>query len=327
MAGTVSIYNETEDDFFLLVGDTNLSQTPFLLTTVTTMLVLCAALGMPMVINVIYTNSIIGNSHSDTIRNYAIVAFVLVLCFIIPLILVYDFYNINTLRDVIQNIWIKHLTLFGAASCGLYGFVAGFVIAYWKSDKWTISNYTPISIILQGIGIGLVVGFFELLAFHGLFTVFFLLLTTSPQHIAVSIVFYGASLFALIVLTTLLIKSFVRTYRINYLENKSKIWTGLSMLYITVVFIFFYIFLAVFVYTFSEFISFTVVGDSSGVIATLAPSALLALFGSGGTYILQKLESIDSKNEKNKKDNKSDKDECDGNLKNANHVKTNETQV
>ena len=301
LVGSIAFYNASQDDFFLLVGNTDLGQTPLLLTISGTLLVLCAAFGVPMAIYTAYDDQF-GDSQPSI--KFFIGGFVSVLLFAVPLAIGYDIYNIRSLDGIIQSKWIKYFTVFGGTAVIVYGFVAGFVIAYLKRKILIGKKYTLICVIIHALGIGLTVSFFVLVAFHGLFVVFFLLLTSSPQHITVSIVFYGASFFSCVVITALLLVLLVNRYD-NHLAssndancpclstNKQKCYiTCLTTSYLIFFFTLVYLFLAAFVYGFSQFISFSSSGGGGSYIATLTPSLLLTVMGLGLTFILNKQTSL-----------------------------------
>lgn len=300
LVGNIAFYNSSEDDFFLLVGNTDLGQTPLLLTISGTILILCAAFGVPMAIYAVYDIDINKLVESQSSIKYFIGGFVLVLCFAVPVAGGYDIYNVRSLGGIIQSKWIKYFTVSGGSAVVVYGFIAGFVIAYLKRKVWMITNNTVVSVIIQALGIGLTVAFSELIAFHGLFIVFFLLLTSSPQHITVSIVFYGAAFFSCVVITALFLVSLINRYS-NHLKlasstqwsaNRLKCCTCLTTLYLIFFFTLVYSFLAAFVYSFTEFISFANSGDGSSYIATLTPSLLLTVLGIFLTFILKKQTSL-----------------------------------
>lgn len=305
LVGSIAFYNASQDDFFLLVGDTDLGQTPLLLTFSGTLLVLCAAFGVPMAIYAAYDGSLLGESQSSI--KYFIGGFFFVLCFAVPVAVGYDIYNIRSLDGIIQSEWIKFFTVSGGSAVVVYGFIAGFVIAYVKRETWKIpKKYKFVSVIVQTLGIGLTVTFSSLMAFHGLFIVFFLLLTSSPQHITVSIVFYGASFFSCVVVTALFLVSLVNRYK-NHIgsstendtgsrrssTNKQKCYTCLTTSYLIFFFTLVYLFLAAFVYGFSQFIPFSNSGaDGGSYIATLTPSLLLTIMGIVLTFVLKKQTSL-----------------------------------
>ena len=303
LVGSIAFYNASREDFFLLVGNTDLGQTPLLLTISGTLLVLCAAFGVPMAIYAAYNSRKLGESQSSI--KYFIGGFVLVLCFAVPVACGYDIYNIRSLDGIIQSKWIKYFTVSGGSAVVAYGFIAGLVIAYLKRKVWMITNNTAVSVIIQALGIGLTVSFSVLMAFHGLFIVFFLLLTSSPQHITVSIVFYGAGFFSCVVITALFLVSLVNRYdnhlasstrkdtdNSHFSANKLKFYTCLTTSYLILFFTLVYSFLAAFVYSFSEFISFSSSGDGGSYIATLTPSLLLTVLGIIVTFILKKQTSL-----------------------------------
>lgn len=302
LVGNIAFYNASQDDYFLLVGNTDLGQTPLLLTISGTLLVLCAAFGVPMAIYAAYDSSKVGESQSSI--KYFIGGFVLILCFAIPVALGYEIYNIRSLDGIIQSKWIKYFTVSGASAVVVYGFIAGFTIAYLKREVWMITSNTATSVTIQALGIGLTVSFSALMAFHGLFVVFFLLLTSSPQHITVSIVFYGAGFFSCVVITALFLVTLVNRYN-KYLASMSstrrdidnnhfklKCYTCLTTSYLILFFTLVYSFLAAFVYSFSEFISFSNSGGGGSYIATLTPSLLLTILGIIVTFILKKQTSL-----------------------------------
>lgn len=300
LVGNIAFYNSSEDDFFLLVGDTDLGQTPLLLTISGTLLILCAAFGVPMAIYAVYDIDINKLVESQSSIKSFIRGFVLVLCFAVPAAVGYDMYNVRSLGGIIQSKWIKYFTVSGGSAVIVYGFIAGFVIVYLNRKVWMITNNTVVSVIIQALGIGLTVAFSELMAFHGLFIVFFLLLTSSPQHITVSIVFYGAGFFSCVVITALFLVSLINRYN-NHLKlasstqwsaNRLKCYTCLTTSYLIFFFTLVYSFLAAFVYSFTEFISFANSGDGSSYIATLTPSLLLTVLGIFLTFILKKQTSL-----------------------------------
>ena len=325
LVGSIAFYNASQDDFFLLVGNTDLGQTPLLLTISGTLLVLCAAFGVPMAIYAAYDSGKLGESQSSI--TYFIGGFVLVLSFAVPVACGYDIYNIRSLDGIIQSDWIKYLTVSGGSAVVVYGFIAGFAIAYLKRKVWLITNNTTVSVIIQALGIGLTVSFSELMAFHGMFIVFFLLLTSSPQHITVSIVFYGAGFFSCVVITALFLVLLINRYNNHSTlstrkgtdnshssANKLKCYTYLSTSYLILFFTLVYAFLAAFIYSFSEFISFSNSGGGGGsYIATLTPSLLLTGLGIFLTFILKKQTSLhkgiaksDAQDESNKSENSED---------------------
>ncbi len=304
LVGSIAFYNESQDDFFLLVGNTDLGQTPLLLTISGTLLVLCAAFGVPMAIYAAYDSGKLGEPQSSI--KYFIGGFVLVLYFAVPVACGYDIYNIRSLDGIIQSDWIKYFTVSGGSAVVAYGFIAGFAIAYLKRKVWQITSNTAVSVIIQALGIGLTVSFSALMAFHGLFIVFFLLLTSSPQHITVSIVFYGAGFFSCVVVTALFLVLLVNRYNNHctssarqrstdnsqFSANKLKFYTCLTTSYLILFFTLVYAFLASFIYSFSEFISFSNSGGGGSYIATLTPSLLLTGLGIVLTFILKKQASL-----------------------------------
>ena len=319
LVGSIAFYNASQDDFFLLIGDTDLGQTPLLLTISGTLLVLCAAFGVPMAIYAAYDSGKLGESQSSI--KYFIGGFVLVLSFAVPVACGYDIYNIRSLDGIIQSDWIKYLTVSGGSAVVVYGFIAGFAIAYLKRKVWLITNNTAVSVIIQALGIGLTVSLSALMAFHGMFIVFFLLLTSSPQHITVSIVFYGAGFFSCVVVTALFLVLLVNRYNNHFASsarkghssaNKLKCYTCLTTSYLIFFFTLVYAFLAAFIYSFSEFISFSNSGGGDSYIATLTPSLLLTGLGILLTFILKKQTSLHkeiAKNDTQDQSNKSEKSE------------------
>ena len=304
LVGRVAFYNASEDDFLLLVGDTDLGQTPLLLTISGIPLVLCAAFGVPIAIYIAYDIGKLSKLQSSV--NYFIGGFVLFLCFAVPVVIGIDIENLRSVSNIIQSEWIKYITVLGISGVTVYGFIAGFIIAYLKRKVWMISNNTTVSVIIQTFGIGLIVGFSGLLVFHGLFIVFFLLLTTSPQHITVSVVFYGAGCFSFVIITALLLVLLVDRYNCylaistNKNANKSqststkwrKCYICLTTSYLVFFFILVYFFLAAFIYCFSQFVSFSTSGDSDSYIATLTPSLLLTVLGVILSFVLKNQTSL-----------------------------------
>ena len=290
LVGSIAFYNASQDDFLLLVGNTDLGQTPLLLTISGTLLILCAAFGVPMAIYAAYDHYDSGKLESSI--KYFIGGFVLVLSFAVPVAYGYDIYNFRSLDGTIQSDWIKYVTVSGGSAVIVYGFIVGFAIACLKrnSKVWLITDITVVSVIIQALGIGLTVGFSALIAFHGYFIVFFLLLTSSPEHITVGIVFYGAGFFSCVVITALFL---ALLKRLRYKNHDKKCCTCLATSYLIFFFTLVYAFLVAFIYSFSGFISFSnSCGGGGSYIATLTPSMLLTGLGIFLSFILKKQTSL-----------------------------------
>ena len=311
--GSVAFYNVSVNEFLLLVGRTNLARTPLLLTLTAALLTCCAALGVPMAVYMTYSQL-----EDQSGVKYFIKAFVLVLFVGVPAALVYDLWNIAVID--VETLWITIFILVAGTIAVLFGFITGFFIVYMKTCRGncTMSRRSCLCMLVQSLSIGLFIIFCELLALHGMFNVMFLLLIASPQHITVSVVFYGTGFFSCVVITALMLvllddcgccacscaiaeadststaqndtnaTSTTTTMETEEGNLRTGTSTYLGTFYVTLFFIVVYLFLVSFIYCFSEFISIVNSGSSESYIATLTPSVILAIVGAFLTYIIRK---------------------------------------
>ena len=314
--GSVAFYNASVNNFLLLVGRTNLARTPLLLAITAALLTCCAALGVPMAVYMTYNQ--LGADQSGVNCKYFIKGFVLVLFVGVPAAIVYDLWNIAVID--IESLWTKIFVLVVGTIAVLFSFITGFFIVYMKTCRGncTMSRRSCLCMLVQSLSIGLLIAFSELLALHGMFNVMFLLLIASPQHITVSVVFYGTGFFSCVVITALMLvllddcgccacscaiveadststaqndtnaTSTTTTMEIEEGNLRTGISTYLGTFYVMLFFIAVYLFLVSFIYCFSEFISVVNSGSSESYIATLTPSVILAVVGAFLTYIIRR---------------------------------------
>ena len=312
LIGSVAFYNASVDDFLLLVGRTDLGRTPWQLTITAGLLTCCAALGVPLAVYITYGQ--LGVDQSGV--QYIIKGLMIVLLFAVPAAVAYDLWNLLMIN--VSTPWLKFSIIIAGTIAGIFGFISAFFIVCTKNCHGIcMSRHPCLSLLVQSLSIGLLIFFSELLALHGMFNIMFLLLIASPQHITVSVVFYGTGFFSCVVMAALMILLLDdyccrgctivdrndsnnstahndaeggNSHTGTHTKSCNCLGASYIMLFSTVVFLF----LLSFIYCFSEFTSFVNSSSSESYIATLTPSVILAIVGIFLTYIIKRKTLLDT---------------------------------